>query len=150
LTNNNSFCSCKHRQMNDSVGISAPTSTRPSWITDEDEAFVRSACVDFVHFDAARELSQSSIAIVRRKAPARPLFFKKSCVVLLQAKSPRNPEAKWRVTQRSFVNEHRFLEDTLVLETLKDIRRSSTPSQDCLTNEKFLRKQMLRYLKRWL
>ena len=92
---------------------------RPLWITQADEKFVSDACQgQFDRFDNDRELSQSNIAVVRCKPPSNPLFFKKSCVALLQVKSPRNPDSKWRVTQASFVNEHRFLEDAGTLGVL--------------------------------
>jgi len=84
------------------------------WITEDDKRFVQAHCNGgFERFESPKELSQSSIAIVHTKS-GQSLFFKRSCVALLQIKSPRNSEAKWRVTQNSFKNEHEFLRDQTI------------------------------------
>ena len=47
------------------------------------------------------------------------IFFKKACVKLLQALSPRNPDDKWRVTLHSFRVEQAFLNSTFFNDEFK-------------------------------
>jgi hypothetical protein len=97
----------------------------PPWLDDADYIFVEKACSGSLgQFEAGRELSQSNVAKVIPTGGGKPLFFKKSCVAALQIKSPRNPDSKWRVTQRSFVNEHRFLGDMATLDALRQKGKS--------------------------
>ena len=96
----------------------------PEWSLDAgDEAFLQSAAAAAAVSAVAngssgvaivpgtsRALAQSSVAaVVLGQAHGEALFFKRACVAELQRKSPRNPEAKWRVTLGSFVNEAAFL-----------------------------------------
>jgi len=89
-----------------------------SWVTEEDISFAKKHCPNFVRFAHSRELQQSNVAKVEMKDGLSPAFFKKSCVASLQIKSPRNSDAKWRVTQNSFKNEHQFLNNQALLDEL--------------------------------
>lgn len=84
---------------------------------------------DDIQWITSRALAQSSVAIVARKTqtstsatsptPPQTYFFKRACVADLQRKSPRNPDAKWRVTFKSFENEQTFLASPVVNATLQ-------------------------------
>src|SRR5688572_15199183 len=86
------------------------------WLDTEDREFIESNC-NFKGFFNPKEFSQCSVIGVETKE--KPFaFFKKACVALLQVKSPRNSDEKWKVTQQSFINEHTFLKQKEICQLL--------------------------------